>query len=469
MKKIHLLSGPFIKSNNSTSKMMIHLFIALLPIILFSFYKNGIYLYVNNYISFYEMFYPLIFVIVGGLTSFIGEALYHKLFLHKNIKECFKGNYGIFPGLFLSLILPLKTPLLMLILGSFIASIVGKMIYGGFGNNIFNPALIGLLFLAALYSGSMGSYLNAYEIDTISGATPLTNLATVEEVNYESVVSPYGSLWNFLFGMIPGSVGETCSILLILSFIYLSLTKVIKSKITIFYVGTVFVLTFIIGSINGFTIWYPLFQILSGGLLFGAVFMATDPVTSPVTDMGQILYGICLGLLTVIFRFFTSAPEGVMTSILTMNMFVFIIDKIGSKNKNRKTIIYAFMCLFLITFSFITGYFVNKKSVDNNFEVISITTNNYGRTYLVNEKGNGGNIKIEITLHGSKVVSYKVLEHNETKAYYSKVESSKYIEKLIENSNNLNNVDTVSGATISSKALKKALENVLELEKNYEK
>lgn len=466
MKNFHFNNGPFLKSKNSSDLIMTHLLIALLPIILFSFYKNGIYLYLNGYVNALEMFYPLLFVCIGGCSTFLFETLYHKLIWHKSWKDSIEGNYALIPGLFVSLVLPLSTPLSILIVGCFIATVIGKMIYGGFGHNIFNPALIGCLFVMALYSSHLGSYVNSYELDAISSATPLTNVAMVEKVNYQNVVSPYGSLWNFFFGMIPGSVGETCSFLILLSFLYLAVTKTIKVRIPLFYVGTVFVLTFFIGRMNGLSIWYPLFQILSGGLLFGAVFMATDPVTSPVTKLGQSLYGILLGILTVVFRFITSSPEGVMTSILTLNMFVFILDKVGVYFKEKGQVISFYLIAIGIIFilALCLENTISTQNTDSNFKVIDVKKENNQITYVVTQKGNGGDIEIQIILENGNVISYEVLSQNETPAYYSKIEAAHYIDTLIKNSNHLEEVDTVSGATISSKALKKALENVLSLE-----
>ena len=199
--------------------------------------------------------------------------------------------------------------------------------------------------------------------------------------------------------------------------------------------------------------------------------MATDPVTSPVTKIGQVLYGLTLGILTVLFRYLTTAPEGVMTSILTVNMLVFIFDKIGlkAKEKDIKWIIYLLIIGIIFIISLSLKNVINTKNIDNNFELVSINEENGNTIYLVNETGNGGKINIEVVLNDDKVISYKVLSHNETKAYYSKIEESNYIQKLVENSDKLNSVDTVSGATISSSALKKALQNVLELEGIYEK
>ena len=369
------------------------------------------------------------------------------IYLIDNIKK----SFSIFPGLFVSLVLPINTPISVLIFGCVIAVIFGKMLYGGFGQNIFNPALIGCLFALTCYGAvinSNGGYVNKYELDTIGSATPLTNYHMLNDIgSYDTLVKPYGSLKEFFLGMIPGTVGETCSLLIILSYIYLVIKKVIKWKIPIIYVSTVFVLTYIIGCINGVGIWYPLFNILSGGLLFGAVFMATDPVTSPTTCLGQIIYAIALGILTVVFRNLTGAPEGVLTSILTMNMFVMLLDRIGSA-QNKKTFISLTIMIFLIigVGLLIGNKYKYKNDVDNKFKVYEKTAD----YYIVSQVGNEGPIKTKVY----------ILESNETESYYKLVENANYVNTLIENQNNLDNVDTISGATISSSALKKMIINV---------
>lgn len=480
MKELHTYNGPYIKNENKTNNMMKHLFIALLPIIIFSFYKNGIVPYLNNKISLLEAFYPLLFIFISSITSVITETLFSYFILKKkDIKDILTNSFSIFPGLFLALIMPLNTPIYLLILGSIISIILGKMIYGGFGNNIFNPALIGRLFIISLYGITIvenGGYLNKYEIDTISSATPLSNVSMVEGLgSYDTLVKPYGNLFNFFTGMIPGALGETSALFCLIGFIYLTIKKVIKWKIPVFYIGTVFIMTFLIGSINGLGIWYPLFQILSGGLFLGAIFMATDPVTSPVTSYGQILYGICLGILTVVLRYLTSYPEGVLTSILIMNMLVFIIDKIGLRNKNthKKIIISQVIAIILIitlSYTIANKYKVTNEVGDPNFDIIDVANNNDNIIYTVTEKGNGGPIKAEITIKNNTITNINIISHNETKAYYQLILDNNYINKLINEQSNLEEVDTVSGATISSTALKKMVINTLEdYEENYEK
>ena len=452
--------GPFIKTKNNTDKIYNNLLIALIPIIIFSFYKNGIIPFINNKTDIIGLYYPLIFILIGTLSSYLIEKVYCKILK----KESYA---SIFPGLFIALVLPINTPIEILIFGCFIGVIVGKMLYGGFGNNIFNPALIGCIFILSSYSSIImnnGGYLNSYEVDTITSATPLSNV--IEGIGtYDTLVKPYGDLSDFFIGLIPGSVGETSSLLCLLGLIYLGVTKTIKIKIPVLYISTVFILTYIIGLFNGLGIWYPLFQIFSGGLMFGAVYMATDPVTSPVTSLGQIIYGICLGILTVIMRYLTVYPEGVLTSILIMNMFVFILDKIGLKDKNYiKKIVVSLSVLVLITIPVIlkiNDSFNNTN--DNDFKIVEKIVNDNITTYVATQKGFKGNIKAKVIIKDNKVIEYEILECNDD--YLNIVEKNNYIDALIKNPE----VDTISGATRTSGAIKKLLINVMKDSDIYEK
>lgn len=464
--------GPFIKSKNKTSKMMMHVMVALLPIILFGFYKNGILPYLHGKTDVWGMLYPLIFIILGGTFTYFIEKFFARFTLKKKnseLKAYMHSSFSILPGVFLSLILPVNTPLWVLFFGSFIAIVLGKIVYGGFGNNIFNPALLGGLFVLTIYSSVIikcGGYLNSYEVDTISSATPLSNVATVEGIGtYDTLVSPYGTLWDFFVGFIPGTIGETSALLCIVAFIYLSITKVIKRKIPMIYVGTVFIITWFIGRMNGLDIWYPLFQIFSGGLLFGAVFMATDPVTSPTTPIGQVLYAISLGILTVVFRYMTPAPEGVLTSILTMNMFVPMLDTFGSYARG-KVLHYSTVFIIITFFGLEITYNIGKSyqttsNEDPNFNILEKVEENGKNIYRVTQKGNGGLIEAKFTVKDNTIIEIEIISQNETPSYYKLLEDANYIDKLIGNKN-LEEVDTVSGATISSKALKKMAINVLE-------
>ncbi len=462
--------GPFIKSKNTTNKMMLNLLVSLIPIIVFTVYKNGVLPYQAGKIEFIYILYPLLFILLPALVSFLIETIYAIIFLKKRNKDIFKyikSSYSFFPGLFLGLILPINMPIWIVLLGAVIASL-SKMIFGGFGKNWFNPALVGYLFIFIFFTSYFqinGGYLNKLEVDTISTSTPLTNYIVVEGIgDYDSLVKPYGSLVNFFTGMIPGSIGETSTLLCLVAFIYLTISGVIKWKIPIVYVLTVFFATFLIGNINNLGIWYPLFQILSGGLMFGAVFMATDPVTSPTTTQGQILYGLFLGILTVGIRYLSPLPEGVFISILVMNIFVKVLDTIGYKAKfdfRVSLLPYIVVWILIIGLGFYVGNDYAKKSslVDSNFNIISKETKGNKTTYIVTEKGYVANIKAEVVINKEKILSYRVLEQSES--FYYKIYDSNYLDTLVNNQFSLKDVDTVSGATVTSKALKKLLQNVL--------
>lgn len=454
--------GPFIKSEKDTNDIMRHLMIALAPIVLFAYIKNGLIPFVKGYTDVIGLFYPLIFIIIGAASTFAFETIYKLIFEKKKFKDAINNSYSIFPGLFLGLILPINTPIIILIIAGFVSSIIAKMLFGGFGNNIFNPALVGRLFVISVYAlviGKSGGYLNSYELDTISSGTPLTNASLINGIGtYETLVKPYGSLLNFFVGTIPGAVGETSAFLCLLGLVYLTYFKAVKWKIPVTYIATVFAITYIIGEMNNLGIWYPLFQILSGGLMFGAVFMATDPVTSPVTPIGQILYGMFLGILTVIFRFLTPFPEGVLTSILTMNMLVVILDKIGAIARfNFKITLIPFIIAWILILGLGIGISKNMKTEkkDTNFNIVEKKKEENKTTYIVTQKGYSSTIKAKIVIDNKKVTELTILEQNDS--FYQKVEDEKFINRIKENPE----ADTVTGATITSTAIKTMLKNTL--------
>lgn len=469
----HTRVGNFLKTDNSTSKIMNNLLIALFPIYLFAFYKNGLLPIIKGYGDIGSLFHLLLVLILPCLVCLGTEYLWYNYLLKekRDIKYFVNDTYALIPGLFLSLIIPINTPIYLLILGSLFMIIIGKLIYGGFGHNFLNPALVGRFFIMGCYGaiiGKSGGYLNLYEksLDTIAGATPLGNLASLNySGSYQNIITPFGSIWNFLIGNIPGAIGETSSLLILLALIYLILNKVIKWRIPVYYLGTVFVSTMIIGFANGMGLWYPLFHLLSGGLLFGAVFMATDPVTSPLTKNSQIIYGISLGILTLFFRFLTSYPEGVCVSILIMNLVVLLLNKfdiISFSKKYLNLLVLSLVVGILVIFTIVISFKVkNSASLeDESFKILDKKVNGHETTYLVNGKGFGGmdSYKVKVTFKNDYIVSIDVLENKES--YYNLLESSNYLNKIIINQSNLDNLDTVSGATYSSKFLKELIVKV---------
>lgn len=377
--KYLVTNAPYLRSadhGRSTHTVMRDLLIGLSPVILFAIFKNVIMVFIKGtYVSVLQAIYPLITLIVGPLTSALIEMLCLFIMKRKEITkfsdllEEVKNGFGFFPGLFIVLISPVYINMWVLIVSIAVGEVVGKMLFGGFGQNIFNPAIIGRAFMAFSFSNligvscfdpSMNSYLNAYEasvVDAVAGATPLIRYSTLTEVSYIGAVEPFGNLLDFFLGTIPGCLGETSFLACLIGCIYLSVRKVIDYKVPLIYVSVVFLNTLVAGLFMGQGIWYPTFQILSGGLMFGAVYMATEPVTSPKTNLGRAMNAMMLGVLTVLFRLVGNNPEGVATAIVTMNIFGLVINRYvvrvrvdGKLDKNEIPGLVIFLSIFVLIF-----------------------------------------------------------------------------------------------------------------------
>ncbi len=469
------INGPHIKDSDTTSKIMTRLLIALAPIVCFALFKNSFMAYFYSEISVFKALHPIFIILVAIISSYASEILYFRLALKHTLRKSLsltRDSFTIIPGLFLALIIPINTPLWIVAIGAFCANIIGKMLFGGFGQNIFNPALIGYLIIYASYGALMGNTLSG--LDTVATATPLANLASLNYYGtYETVVGTYGSLLNFLCGSIPGTLGEVSKLLIIIAFIYLTVTKTIKWRIPTFYIATVFIITLVIGLNSDMGIWYPVFHILSGGLLFGAVFMATDPVTSPITNIGQVFYGIALGILTVSLRFFTSYPEGCATSILCMNILVPVFDKIGVYLKYNIKRIYIPIIISLLLVSCVSISAINKirdakKGNDNiineKVKIDNVKVDGDKKVYSVSSKG-WGVVKADVEVVDKKIISIIVTD-SKGETQWSEIEKNNYIYKVVSNQENIDDLDAVSGSTFSSDALKNMVKKVMEEELN---
>jgi len=391
-RKFILSKEPFIRKadhKESTSVLMRDFVIALVPLIIFAWVKNGLMPFLDGNTNFFGLLYPLLLVVVGGASSFLFEFLWFRFIVtNKPLKERMETSFALIPGLLLGMIVPLATPLWLVVFGAFFATVIGKLLFGGFGHNVFNPALVGYLFLGMAYPSviyganeliSAQGFFNGSElINVVSNATPMTVFSADRVGAVNQLIGEYG-LGKMLLGFTPGSLAETSALLCLISFGYLVLRKTIRWHIPVIYVGTVFVLTYIIGAINGYalTLDYALFGVLNGGLLFGAVFMATEPVTSPRNPNGKIIYALGLGVLTVLFRFASKAPEGVAVSILIMNMFTAIIEQLAARlriepKKQKVILTYALIGLL---FSGISVYAVTnnlpKAEVEHTYTFVS--------------------------------------------------------------------------------------------------
>lgn len=384
IKKYDLYKEPYIRKADykyyGTDNIMIDFLISLLPIILIGWYQNGIVVFMNNK-SIISLFYPLLFVLLGGLFTFLTELIYFYI-TNKKDKNYLKkaiNSYAIIPGLLLSLILPLNTPIWVLLIGCIFASFIGKIIFGGFGNNIFNPALLGYVFIMTAFYG----VINKNEIDIISSSTPLNSLNNILRGNVliNNIINKENIL-SFCFGLKYGTMAEVSNVACIISFIYLIIRKVIDYKTTIICLLTFYITCFIVALfININPLLFSVYNLFSGGIIFGAVFMVTEPVTSPRSVYGKIIYSFFIGLITLILRLLSDLNDGTSTAILFMNMLSLFIDNFASKirvenNKIKK--LKPFIIIFLIYITFTSYSIIKLKSLqitDNNeinIEIINI-------------------------------------------------------------------------------------------------
>lgn len=291
-------SNPHIRSKVSTDKIMLMVIIALLPATGFGIYNFGI----------RALFHVLITIASCVLSELVFELIVKK-------KLTVGDMSAVVTGLLLALNLPVSAPLWIGIIGGSFAIIVVKMMFGGLGQNFMNPALAARCFLLI----SFPSLMTNFTCDAYSGATPLASLKAGESVN----------VYNMIIGKIPGTIGETSMVAIVLGAVLLMLIGIIDIKIPGSYILTFVIFVGIFGG-HGFDPYYLSAQLAGGGLMLGAFFMATDYVTRPVTRAGQVVFGIILGLLTGIFRIFGASSEGVSYAIIIGNLLVPLITKYTS-------------------------------------------------------------------------------------------------------------------------------------------
>lgn len=284
----------------------------------------------------------------GTFAHFIFDFAMAKLekrpFDIEPFKKRFRNGETIVTGLILAIAMQPGAHLYAVIINTLFAEIFGKLIYGGYGQNIFNPVAVGLIFNALTFGGTALTPGWIAGADVTTGPTPLASLNAHGWYMTPAQVSHYfayvGGAGRMFLGMVRGSVGETSRLALTLALIYMVYRKAADWVIPVFYIGSIFFMTAIYGAIIGAGIWYPFVHLLTGGIFLGGVFLATDPVTTPITRQGRAIFGILLAFLTLMIRFNSGHAEGVAFSILLMNILVAIIDSktggITSANIGKK-------------------------------------------------------------------------------------------------------------------------------------
>lgn len=293
-----LATSPHIRGNFRINRIMLDVIIALIPALVVGVIVLGL--------------RALLVAAVSVVSAVVFEALWCLITRRK--LTIVDGSAGV-TGLLLAMTLPVTVPIWQVIVGNFFAIIIVKALFGGLGQNIFNPALAARAFMMLIFPLGITRYEG---LDGVTSATPLHHMVMP--------ATPNESLLDMFLGKCPGSIGEISALALLLSGVYLCVRKVISPRIPLAYIGTLAVLSLIFYKTDNALIWSA-YSVLSGGLMLGAIFMATDYVTSPVTHLGQILYGVGCGALTLIFRYFGLYPEGVTYAILLMNAVAWFIDR----------------------------------------------------------------------------------------------------------------------------------------------
>ncbi|MBQ1219101.1 MAG: RnfABCDGE type electron transport complex subunit D [Bacteroidales bacterium] len=318
MKKLLVSPSPHIHGKESTRNLMRDVIIALLPAVAVSIYYFG--------------FSAIKLVLVGVISCMLVEFLIQKFLLKGKCTIC---DYSAaLTGVLLALNLPPNSPWWLMVIGAIVAIGVAKMTFGGLGQNLFNPALVGRVFLLVSFPVLMtdwtapASFFGA-SIDAASGATPLAlvkeAVAAGTPISEIFAQNPSLSYSQLLFARV-GSAGEVSAIALLLGFVYLLVRRVIKPHITLSIWATVFVFSGILWLCNPEQFTDPIFNLLTGGMLLGSIFMATDYVTSPMSEKGMVIFGVGIGIITILIREFGAYPEGISFAILIMNATVPLIN-----------------------------------------------------------------------------------------------------------------------------------------------
>lgn len=483
--EIKYRANPNARDSMSTQKIMLRLTIGLLVVYAFGLYHAFTLgkAYLIN---------AIILMVVAVVAALATETIWALATKEKNILDYLKNSFGWVTAIILVLTVTYDTHPYAIAIATIIAIFFGKLVFGGFGQNIFNPAGVGRAILGTSFAANKIT-------DVLSGATPANTFASagwlIKQADFAVYLEDFGGLKNLFFGLYEGAIGETSTILLIAVAIYLAITKVIDWRVPAVYVGVIFVGTTLIGVLNGIGIAYSLAFISTGGILFGAVFMLTDPVTNPNTRVGRIIFAGVAAILTVLIRLFASLPEGVVFSILIANMLTCVIEKItdGNQLDNVKKFNIAIPVYLVVLVAAIalcgTGLTKNSyKSIyalpefdaDKRGETIKITTEGIpglddsytnsevksvdGNTYDVVAKGfnyEGGKNRFNIVVEDGVIKSMEITKFKDTEGIGDKIYDEGFLAQFVGKGLD-DEVDTYASATFSSYSAIAAARRALE-------
>ena len=480
--------SPNLRQKQSTQRIMLELMLGLAVV-----YGFALIYYFTAYGSAYAL-QAVVLLAVSLAVALVSESVF-ALVLKKNVKQYLSSSFGWITAIILTMMCTIDITPYALGVATFFSIFFGKLLFGGFGNNIFNPAAVGRAIVFATFMGAT--------TDVITSATPTTVIAS--EFNWlvtnpemiKDMMSEIGGIGKLLTGWYPGAIGETSAIIILLVGVVLSIRRVIDWRVPAVYLGSIFVLAAGIallrgvGSYDGIPgfIWYPLVHVLTGGVVFGAVFMLTDPVTSPTSAQGRCIFALGAAIITVLIRVKANLPEGCLYSILMMNMLTPMIEK-GLEGKQlalrkKATIIFSIVAVVGMGSVLLAGSVIEAKepapavmlnTADkdvNKFEakLSGKTENSDGTvTYHVESQGYASTEdptiynKFDITVKDDKIVTVVPTEINDTPYQGDKIDNPAFLDQFIgqdlKKDVEVEKNDAVTEATFSSKSTVRAVEEV---------
>lgn len=436
--------GPFISNKNTKHNIELSIILSSIILILFSIYRS----FKSYDLICLKTFYPILLYIITIITSLITSFIYSLI-----TKTKIKNNINIIPNILFCLMLGINVPIYLLAIGNILITILTKKLKF---KNINVPILVGLIII---FISSLLLKIDLYKLpnDINIELSNINNIGT-----YESLITPYNGISTYLFGNFSSIIASSLIGCIICAF-YLLIKKSIKWKILLSSFFTIFLITFYIGNINDFGLWYSIYMLATIGVY--GIILASINENSPVTPIGQILYGIFIGILTIFIRYIFGINEAIFISIFIMGLFINILDRVGAKARFHFN-----KCLFLFTFAWILVIFICifmtlKLNKVSDFNIVSKNVNKEITEYIVTNTNNIGTIKVNLVVNNNEITKFDIIESSDENVY--KLDQI-FIENITKNPSSLDDIDNINGYDDTCNSLKNVVKNVMKDYKIYE-
>ena len=460
--------SPNFRSKRHTSRIMMDLTVCLVAVLLSSAVYYGIVYGAAVGIR------AVLMAAVSVISAVATEAAYFKIRKY-DVKKELSHSYSWVTALILTLITRIDVSYYALIVATVICIVIGKLVFGGFGQNIFNPAAFGEAIIMNNFAASKARDITAKVYDTLSGGTPMAAMNSygwiIQKDAFGGFIEQFGGFGNMAMGGYPSVIGGSCAIVILLCGAFLLWRKDINYHLSCTYLAVLFIISLIVGLYHGAGVQYALFHVLGGGVLFGTVFMMTDPVTTPITIPGRVIFAVGCAALTMILRWRSNLPDGVLFSILLMNMLTPAIDRLsdGNQIKNRVQIRNKVLGVsaVIILITLLVGFFgieakqpqrtASGSTAALNAEDFSANeaecTDQGGGVFACRAKGFEGVNEATITVKDGKIESIVVTGFHDTAGVgdlaVADAELARYAGATLDSA-----IDATSGASFTSASLR---------------